>query len=158
MDQLVGRIALYPDGLLAQVLTASTYFNEIPDAANWANQHGYFHGDQLAAAIQQDQLPFDQAVIALFPFPQVLEMMARDMAWTQALGNAVLAQRNDVMDAVQRQRQRALQLPLFSQTNMTGLFTQDREISKSSPLLQATIRFRITIRTLCTDRHGRASL
>lgn len=107
LDQLVGRIALYPDGLLAQVLTASTYFNEIPDAANWANQHGYLHGDQLAAAIQQDQLPFDQAVIALVPFPQVLSMMAQDMAWTQQLGSAVLAQRGDVMDAVQRQRQLA---------------------------------------------------
>jgi hypothetical protein len=107
LDQLVGRIALYPDGLLAQVLTASTYFNEIPDAANWANQHAFLHGDQLAAAIQQDQLPFDQAVIALVPFPQVLGMMAQDMGWTQALGNAVLAQRGDIMDAVQRQRQLA---------------------------------------------------
>ena len=107
LDQLVARIALYPDGLLAQVLTASTYTNEIPDAANWANQHAFLHGDQLAGAIQQDQLPFDQAVIALVPFPQVLQMMAQDMGWTQQLGNAVLAQRNDVMDAVQRERQRA---------------------------------------------------
>jgi len=107
LDQLVGRIALYPDGLLAQVLTASTYANEIPDAANWANQHASIHSDQLAAAIQQDQLPFDQSVIALVPFPQVLQMMAQDMGWTQQLGNAVLAQRGDVMDSVQRERQRA---------------------------------------------------
>jgi hypothetical protein len=107
LDQLVQRIALYPDGLLAQVLTAATFSNEIPDAATWAQQHSYIHGDQLARAIQDDQLPWDPSVIALLPFPQVLDMMARDMGWTQQLGNAVLAQRPDVMDAVQRMRQRA---------------------------------------------------
>lgn len=107
LDQLVARIALYPDGLLAQILTAATFSNEIPDATNWANQHAFLHGDQLAAAIQQDQLPFDQSVLALVPFPQVLQMMAQDMGWTQQLGNAVLAQRPDVMDAVQRERQKA---------------------------------------------------
>jgi hypothetical protein len=107
LDQLVSRIALYPDGLLAQIFTASTFGNQIPDAATWANQHSYLHGDQLAAAIQQDQLPWDPSVLALLPFPQVLDMMARDMGWTQALGNAVLSQRGDVMDAVQRQRQLA---------------------------------------------------
>jgi hypothetical protein len=107
LDQLVAGIALYEDGLLAEVLTAATYSNEIPDAANWANEHSYMRGDQLSAAIQQDQLPWDRSVIALLPFPQVLSYMAQNMAWTQDLGNAVLAQRPDVMDAVQRQRQLA---------------------------------------------------
>lgn len=107
LDPLVSRIALYPDGLLAQVLTASTYWNEIQDAAGWANQHQYLHGDQLAQAISEDRLPFDYSVLALLPFPSVLDQMARDMNWTQQLGSAVLAQRNDVMDAVQRMRQQA---------------------------------------------------
>jgi uncharacterized protein DUF3300 len=107
LDQLVAGIALYDDGLLAQVLTASTYSNEIPEAANWANRHSYLQGDQLPAAIQQDQLPWDPSVLALLPFPQVLNYMAQNMGWTQELGNAVLAQRADVMDAVQRQRQLA---------------------------------------------------
>jgi hypothetical protein len=107
LDQMVSRIALYPDGLVAQILTASTFYPQIPDAANWANQHSYLHGDQLAAAISADRLPFDPSVLALLPFPQVLQMMASDMGWTQQLGNSVLAQRNDVMDAVQRERQRA---------------------------------------------------
>jgi len=125
LDQLVARIALYPDGLLAQVLTASTYYQEIPDAANWANQHAYIHGDQLAAAIQEDRLPWDQSVIALLPFPQVLGTMASDMGWTQQLGNAVLVQRNDVMDAVQRQRQLAynygyLRSGQYDQVNVVG--------------------------------------
>lgn len=107
LDQLVGPIALYPDSLLAQVLTASTFSNQIPEAATWANQHSYLRGDQLAQAIQQDQLPWDPSIIGLVPFPQVLDYMARNIGWTQQLGNAVLVQRGDVMDAVQRDRQMA---------------------------------------------------
>src|SRR5580700_6013109 len=108
LDTLVGRIALYPDPLLAQVMTGSTYWNEIPDAATWANQHAYLHGDELSRAMVEDNLSFDPSVMALVPFPSVLDMMARDPGWTQALGNAVLAQRPDVMDAVQRMRQKAM--------------------------------------------------
>lgn len=120
LDQLVGPIALYPDGLLAQVLTASTFSNEIPDAAGWANQHTYLQGDAIAQAIQQDNLPWDPSVLALLPFPQILNYMAQNMQWTQQLGNAVLAQRGDVMDAVQRMRQQAydygyLRDPQFTQ-------------------------------------------
>jgi len=107
LEQLVGRLALYPDGLLAQVLTAATFSNQIPDAAGWAGQHSGLRGDDLARAIGDDRLPFDPSVISLLPFPSVLDQMARDMGWTQALGNAVLTQRGDVMDAVQRMRQEA---------------------------------------------------
>jgi Protein of unknown function (DUF3300) len=107
LDQLVQRIALYPDPLLAQVLTASTYWNEIPDAATWAQQHATLTGDPLAQAIQSDNLPWDPSILALLPFPSVLDMMARDPQWTGTLGNAVLSQKPDVMDAVQRQRQQA---------------------------------------------------
>ena len=107
LDQMVQAIALYPDGLLAQVLTASTFYNQIPEAAGWANQHSYLQGPTLAQAIQQDNLPWDPSILALLPFPTVLNQLANNMGWTQQLGNAVLAQRNDVMDAVQRDRQEA---------------------------------------------------
>jgi len=107
LDQLVGPIALYPDGLLAQVLAAASYSNEIPDAAAWANQHSYLRGDALANAIRQDNLNFDPSIMALLPFPSVLNYMAQYMGWTQALGNAVLSERDQVMDAVQRLRQQA---------------------------------------------------
>ena len=108
LDQLVARIALYADPLLAQILTASTYWNEIPEAAAWADQHSYLKGDALAAAIQEDNLSWDPSILALLPFPSVLDMMARDMAWTEQLGNAVLTQRQDVMDAIQRMRRKAM--------------------------------------------------
>jgi hypothetical protein len=107
LERLVSPIALYPDPLLAQILTASTFYNDIPAAAQWADEHHYLTGDALAQAITDDQLPWDPSVQALLPFPSVLDMMASDMPWTQELGDAVLAQRPDVMDAVQVMRRRA---------------------------------------------------
>jgi hypothetical protein len=107
LDNLVSRIALYPDSLLAQVLAAATFPDQIPDAARWADQHHYLTGQGLADAIQGDAVPWDVSVQALLPFPSVLDMMASDMNWTQDVGNAFLSQQQDVMDAVQRERQAA---------------------------------------------------
>src|SRR5258708_1361561 len=107
LDKMVSRIALYPDPLLAQVLAAATFPDQIPEAAKWADQHHYLTGDALAKAIAEDHLPWDPSVQALLPFPSVLEMMASDMAWTTDLGNAFLAQRQDVMDAAPTMRQQA---------------------------------------------------
>src|SRR5216683_3211053 len=107
LDKLVARIALYPDSLLAQVLAAATYSEQIPDAARWADQHHHLTGQALADAIQADHLPWDPSVQALLPFPSVLEMMANDMSWTTDLGNAFLSHQQDVMDAVQRERRKA---------------------------------------------------
>ena len=107
LDQMVARIALYPDPLLAQILAAATYPNEVPDAARWADQHHYLSGQALADAIQADQLPWDPSVQALLPFPSVLDMMASDISWTTDLGNAFLASQQSVMDAVQRERHKA---------------------------------------------------
>lgn len=108
LDSIVSRIALYPDPLLAQVLAAATFPDQIQPAAAWADQHHYLTGDQLAAAITGDQVPWDPSVQALLPFPSVLDMMASNMSWTTDLGNAFLANNAAVMDAVQRQRQVAM--------------------------------------------------
>ena len=107
LENLVSRIALYPDPLLAQILTASTFWNEIPDAAAWSNEHSNLKGDALANAIREDNLQWDPSVLALIPFPSVLDMMAQDPAWTEQLGNAVLSERAEVMEAVQRLRKQA---------------------------------------------------
>jgi hypothetical protein len=107
LDRMVSRVALYPDPLLAQVLAAATFPNDIPDAAAWADEHRNLSGGQLAASIEGDQLPWDPSVQALLPFPNVLHMMASDMRWTQDIGDAFLGQQQEVMYAVQRMRQRA---------------------------------------------------
>jgi hypothetical protein len=104
---MVSRVALYPDPLLAQVLAAATFPNDIPDAAAWADEHRNLSGGQLAASIEGDQLPWDPSVQALLPFPNVLHMMASDMRWTQDIGDAFLGQQQELMYAVQRMRQRA---------------------------------------------------
>jgi hypothetical protein len=107
LDRMVSRIALYPDALLAQTLAAATFPDQISDASYWADEHHDMTGNELAAEIQDDQLPWDPSVQALLPFPAVLHMMASDMGWTTDLGNAFLGQQQDVMYAVQRMRQRA---------------------------------------------------
>lgn len=107
LEHLVSRVALYPDPLLAQVLAGATFSDQIPEAARWAERHRDLNGDALSAAISADNLPWEPSVQALLPFPSVLGMMASDMPWTENLGNAFLAQHNDVMDAVQRMRHHA---------------------------------------------------
>jgi hypothetical protein len=137
LDSLVGRIALYPDPLLAQTLTAATYWDEIPAAATWANQHAYLHGDALSAAIQADSLPWDPSVLSLLPFPSVLDMMARDPNWTGQLGNAVLGQREEVMDAVQRLRRQSYNYGYLRSNSDIDVIDQDGyvEIQPFNPYL-----------------------
>jgi hypothetical protein len=107
LDQLVGRVALYPDPLLAQVLVAATHADQIAAAAEWADRHQALSGPELAAAIQADHLPWDASVHALLPFPTVLQGMAADLRWTTRLGSAFAIRSADVLDAVQRRRREA---------------------------------------------------
>jgi hypothetical protein len=107
LDRVVSPIALYPDPLLGQVLTAATFSPEIPEAARWADQHHYVAPAQLPAVIAADRLPWQPSVQALLPFPQVLNMMAAGMPWTEELGGAFLESPDQVMDAVQRMRQQS---------------------------------------------------
>jgi hypothetical protein len=125
LDELVARIALYPDPLLAQVLTASTFWGDIPNAAGWSDQHAGLNGDALGKAVQEDMLPWDPSILGLLPFPSVLDQMARDPAWTQALGQAVLAQRPDVMDAVQRERGKAYNYGYLRPSQYDNVIYQD---------------------------------
>ncbi len=107
LDQLVAPIALYPDALVAQVLTASTFADQVNDADNWMHQNGGMPPDQLGAAV--DTMPWDPSVKALTEFPTVLDNMTRNNGWTVALGNAYYNQPGDVMNAVQAMRFQAQQ-------------------------------------------------
>jgi hypothetical protein len=105
LDALVAPIALYPDTLLAQVLMASTYPLEVVQADRWASEHKKLAGDQLKKEVEKQG--WDSSVKALIATPSVLTMMSKKLDWTQKLGDAVLAQQPDVMDAVQRLRSKA---------------------------------------------------
>jgi hypothetical protein len=105
LDQLVAPIALYPDTLLAEVLMASTYPLEVVEADRWATANKKLKGDQLKAAANKQK--WDDSLKALVATPSVLSMMSTKLDWTQKLGDAVLAQQPDVMDAIQRLRAKA---------------------------------------------------
>jgi hypothetical protein len=105
LDQLIAPIALYPDTLLSQVLIASTYPLEVVEAERWAEQNKNLKGDALKKAV--DQKKWDDSIKSLAATPDVLSMMSDKLDWTQKLGDAVLAQQADVMDAIQRLRQKA---------------------------------------------------
>jgi hypothetical protein len=105
LDALVAPIALYPDALLSEILMASTYPLEVIEADRWVNANKNLKGDALTAAVKQQS--WDDSVKSLVATPDVLDMMSNKLDWTQALGNAVLAQQPDVMDSVQRLRAKA---------------------------------------------------
>ena len=105
LDQLVAPIALYPDPLLAQVLMASTYPLEVVQADRFAKTNKKLKGDKLKQAL--DQQNWDASVKELVSTPTVLATMNDQLEWTQKLGDAVLAQQADVMDAIQRLRAKA---------------------------------------------------
>jgi hypothetical protein len=105
LQQLVAPIALYPDALLAQVLTASTYPLEVTMAARWSEKNQNLKGAALQDAMQQQ--PWDPSVKGLTSVPQVLVMMNEKLDWTSQLGEAFLAQPDDVQNAIQALRRQA---------------------------------------------------
>src|SRR5947209_7222754 len=105
IDQLVAPIALYPDNLLGQILTASTYPLEIVLAARWSAANPNVTGQALEDAMQGQA--WDPSVKALCAVPQVLQMMNDKIEWTQQVGELYLAQADGVAAAVQRLRAHA---------------------------------------------------
>jgi Protein of unknown function (DUF3300) len=105
IKQLVAPIALYPDPLLTQILMASTYPLEVVEAARWSHNNPSVTGQALENAMQDQS--WDPSVKALTAVPQTLEMMSDKLAWTEELGDAFLAQQQDVLAAVQTLRGQA---------------------------------------------------
>ena len=105
LDQMLAPIALYPDPLLAQVLMATTYPGEVTEAVTWSKAHPDAKGDEAVKQVANQ--PWDPSVQALVAFPQVLATLGQDPVWVQRLGDAFLAQPDDVMEGVQRLRHQA---------------------------------------------------
>ena len=105
LDSLVAPIALYPDALVAQVLAAAGYPEQVAFADYWLSQNKNLSGTALAQAV--DQEPWDPSIKALTQFPSVLHDLASNMTWTSNLGQAAHDQQADVMAAVQVMRAKA---------------------------------------------------
>ena len=123
LEQLVAPIALYPDSVLSQILMASTYPLEVVEAARWVQSNSGVTGRALEDAMQKQQ--WDPSVKSLTAIPQTLQMMNDKLDWTQQLGDAFLAQQGDVLDAVQRLRERA-------DNNGTLKTTDQQKVMKTS--------------------------
>jgi hypothetical protein len=133
LQQLVAPIALYPDSLVAQVLAASTFPEQVVEADRWVQENPDLKGDALGHAV--DQQPWDPSVKALTAFPSVLGNMDKNLSWTSSLGDAYYNQQQDVMDAVQVMRQRAEEAGNLKSTPQQNVTTQDStiEIEPANP-------------------------
>ena len=105
LDQLLAPVALYPDSLLSQILMASSYPLEVVEAARWSRANPGFEGEAAVRMVQGRD--WDASVKSLVAFPKVLEMMDKDLDWTQNLGNAYVSLPEQVMDTVQGLRRKA---------------------------------------------------
>ena len=98
---------MFPDNLVAQVLAASTFPDQVSAAYTWLQQNSSLKGQQLMEAVNQQS--WDASVKGLTQFPDVLNQMATNLSWTSALGDAYFNIPQSVMNAVQVMRQRAQQ-------------------------------------------------
>lgn len=105
LDQMMAPVALYPDALLSQILMASTYPDQVAEAAAWSKQNTKVKGDDAVKAVQDK--PWDPSVASLVAFPQALAMMGDKPDWVSQMGDAFLAEPEKVMDTVQGLRKKA---------------------------------------------------
>ena len=127
LDQILAPVALYPDGLLSQVLMASTYPSEVAEAAAWSSANPGYKGD--AAVRAAEGYPWDISVKSLLPFPQLLNTMATNMDWTERLGLAFINQQQQVMDAIQRLRHRAMEAGYLRSDSRIKVVLKDQLVS-----------------------------
>jgi uncharacterized membrane protein YgcG len=105
LQALVAPIALYPDSLVAQILTAATFPDQIAIADYWLQQNKSLTGSVLMQSV--DAQNWDPSVKALTEFPSVLDNMAKNLTWTSSLGEAYHDQQSEVMTAIQTLRAQA---------------------------------------------------
>jgi hypothetical protein len=105
LDQMTAQVALYPDSLLSQLFMATTYPDEFAEAAKWSKAHPDSKGDDAVKLVESE--PWDASVASLVAFPEVLITLGEKPDWVRNMGDAFLAQPEDVMNSVQRLRAQA---------------------------------------------------
>jgi Protein of unknown function (DUF3300) len=126
LEQIVAPIAMYPDQLIAQILTAATNPTEIVEADRWMQQASSLDEQALGEAV--DQRPWDPSVKALAQFPSILANMDNNLSWTSALGEAYASQPQAVLDAIQVLRKRAEQAGTLKSTPQETVTTEGETI------------------------------
>src|ERR1700681_1941134 len=126
LQQLVAPIALYPDALVAQILAAATYPDQIVEADRWLQQHTDLKGAQLGQEVYKQ--PWGPSVKALTEFPSVLANMDKNLSWTSSLGDAYVSQQQEVMNAVQEMRYRAQKAGNLKSTSQEKVSNQGQTI------------------------------
>ena len=105
LDQMTAQVALYPDALLAQLFMATTYPDDFAAAAKWSKAHPDAKGDDAVKMVENE--PWDPSVASMVAFPEVVITLGEKPDWVRNMGDAFLAQPEDVMDSVQRLRAQA---------------------------------------------------
>jgi Protein of unknown function (DUF3300) len=124
LEQLLAPVALYPDALLAQVLTSATSPAQVTEMNSWLQQNKQLQGTQLQDAAQQKG--FDASFIALALFPDVIDLMSSQIGWTTQLGTAFLSDPKGVTDSVQKLRAQALAAGNLKATPQQSVKTEDQ--------------------------------
>lgn len=122
LEQLLAPVALYPDALLAQVLTSATSPGQVTEMSTWLSQNKQLQGTQLQEAAQQRG--FDASFVALTLFPDVVDQLASQIGWTTELGTAFLSDPKGVMNAVQKLRAQAKAAGNLSATSQQLVTTE----------------------------------
>jgi len=138
LDQMLGQIALYPDQLVTNILMASTYPDQVIQAANWLKNvdNAALKGDSLVDALRP--MPWDPSVKFLMPFPQIVQQLNDRADWTRDLGAAFTAQQPAVMAEVQHLRQLAFSCGKLQTTAQQTVTRQDSVIA-ITPTNPATV-------------------
>ena len=126
LQQLVAPIALYPDGLVAQILAAASYPEQVVEAESWLEKHKNLTGEKLGKEVNKQH--WDNSVKALTQFPAVLANMNQNLAWTSELGDAYVNQQQAVTQAIQTMRQKAKQAGNLKTTPQENVTTQGQTI------------------------------
>src|SRR5437762_3133444 len=134
LDQLTAQVALYPDSLLAQLFMATTYPDEFAKASAWSKAHPDAKGDDGVKMVENET--WDPSVQSLVAFPEVLITLGEKPEWVKNMGDAFLAQPEDVMDSVQRLRAQAQKAGNLKSNEQVNVSTQASAPAPTTTVVQ----------------------
>ena len=127
LEQMLAPIALYPDSVLTHILIAATYPLEVIEAERWVANNPDLSNDKLMD--KGEQMEWDPSVVALLPFANILTKMSDELTWTRQLGDAFLANEEQVLASIQSLRQKADNAGTLAQMENVDVAREDNNIA-----------------------------